>query len=48
MNWESFVKRYIWDDDRTPYLVRISRITRRQADHEVYLYTGSWACCSRR
>ena len=39
MNWESFIKRYIWDDDRTPYLIRISRITRRQADYEIYLYT---------
>jgi hypothetical protein len=39
MNWEGFIKRYIWDDDRTPYLVRVSRITRRQADYEIYLYT---------
>jgi hypothetical protein len=38
MNWESFVKRYVWDDQRTPYLVRVSRITRRQADYEIYLY----------
>ena len=39
MNWEGFIKRYIWDDDRTPYLVRVGRITRRQADYEIYLYT---------
>jgi hypothetical protein len=39
MNWESFVKRYVWDDDRTPYLVRVGRITRRQADYEIYVYT---------
>ena len=39
MSWESFIKRYIWDDERTPYLVRVGRITRRQADHEIYLYT---------
>jgi hypothetical protein len=39
MNWENFVKRYVWDDDRTPYLVRVARITRRQADYEIYLYT---------
>jgi hypothetical protein len=38
MNWENFVKRYVWDDQRTPYLVRVSRITRRQADSEIYLY----------
>ena len=39
MNWEGFIKRYIWDDDRTPYLVRVGRITRRQADYEIHLYT---------
>jgi hypothetical protein len=39
MNWESFIKRYIWDDDRTPYLVRVDRITRRQADYEIYVDT---------
>ena len=39
MNWESFVKRYVWDDDRTPYLVRVGRITRRQAGYEIYAYT---------
>jgi hypothetical protein len=38
MSWESFIKRYIWDDERTPYLVPVGRITRRQADHEIYLY----------
>ena len=38
MNWENFVKRYVWDDQRTPYLVRVSKITRRQADYEIYLY----------
>jgi hypothetical protein len=38
MNWESFIKRYVWDDERTPYFVRISKITRRQADYEIYVY----------
>lgn len=39
MNWESFIKRYVWHDERTPYLVPVSRITRRQADYEIYAYT---------
>ncbi len=39
MNWEDFVKRYVWDDDRTPYFVRVAKITRRQADYEIYAYT---------
>ena len=39
MNWESFIKRYIWDDERTPYFVRVGKITRRQADYELYTYS---------
>jgi hypothetical protein len=39
MNWENFVKRYVWDDERTPYFVRVGKITRRQADYEIYAYT---------
>ncbi len=38
LNWENFVKRYVWDDHRTPYLVRVAKITRRQADYEIYAY----------
>ena len=38
MNWENFVKRYVWDDDRTPYFVGVSKITRQQVDYEIYLY----------
>jgi hypothetical protein len=39
VNWEKLFKRYIWDDDRTPYFVPASRMTRRQADHEIFAYT---------
>jgi hypothetical protein len=39
VNWEKLFKRYIWDDDRTPYLVPASRMTRVQADHEMFAYT---------
>jgi hypothetical protein len=38
MNWENFVKRYIWDDDRTPYFVGVGKISRHQADCEIYAY----------
>ena len=38
MNWENFVKRYVWDDDRTPYFVGVGKITRRQVDYESYVY----------
>jgi len=39
VDWEKLLKRYIWDDDRTPYLVPASRMTRRQSDHETFAYT---------
>jgi hypothetical protein len=39
VNWEKLFKRYIWDDDRTPYFVPASRMTRKQADYEVFAYT---------
>lgn len=39
MSWEKFIKRYIWDDERTPYLVATAKLTRRQADYEIFAYT---------
>jgi hypothetical protein len=39
VNWEKLFKRYIWDDDRTPYFVPASRMTKIQADYEVFAYT---------
>jgi hypothetical protein len=38
MNWEKLFKRYIWDDDRTPYFVPPSKMTKKQADHEIFAY----------
>jgi hypothetical protein len=36
---EKYIKKYIWDDERTPYLVPVARMTRRQADYELHAYT---------
>jgi hypothetical protein len=38
MKLEKYFKKYVWDDQRTPYLVRVSRLTRTQADYELYAY----------
>jgi hypothetical protein len=38
MNLEKYFKKYIWDDERTPYLVPVARMTRSQADYEIYAY----------
>lgn len=39
MSWEKLFKRYIWDDDRTPYFVPAARMTKKQADYEMFAYT---------
>ena len=38
MDWEKFLKRYVWDDEKTPYFVSVPNLTRRQADYEVHVY----------
>lgn len=43
-NWERWIKRYVWDDERTPYLVAPERMTKRQADYEVFAY-AVFICC---
>jgi hypothetical protein len=34
-----YFKRYIWDDNKTPYLVSPENLTQYQARHELFLYT---------
>lgn len=38
MQWDQFVKKYIWDDERTPYFAPARRLSRRQADYEIFAY----------
>jgi hypothetical protein len=38
VHWDRYLKRYVWDDDTTPYLVPVSRLTRRQASYELTAY----------
>lgn len=35
---DKFFRKYVWDDERTPYLVPVSRLTRRQAEYEILYY----------
>ena len=39
MSWEKYIKKYVWDDNKTPYLVPVRRLRRSQADHELFAYT---------
>lgn len=37
-SWEKYVKKYVWDDDSTPYLVPVRKLKQYQADKELFLY----------
>ncbi len=39
MDWHNYLKRYVWNDDKTPYLVAVDKLTRQQANSEIFLYT---------
>ena len=38
MDWDKYFKRYVWDDDKTPYFISASRLNRRQAEYEIRAY----------
>jgi hypothetical protein len=38
LDWEKLVKRYVWDDNRTPYFTRVAHLTRVQAGYELFAY----------
>jgi hypothetical protein len=38
VHWDSFLKRYVWDDDTTPYFIAPGDLTRRQARNEFFVY----------
>jgi hypothetical protein len=38
MSWDKYIKRYIWDDEKTPYLVPADKLTRTQAEYEILAY----------
>ena len=38
LDWEKLFKRYVWHDERTPYLTRVANLTRTQAQYEIFGY----------
>ena len=38
LDWEKLFRRYIWHDERTPYLTRVANLTRIQAQYEIFGY----------
>ena len=39
MSWEKFVKKYVWDDLKTPYFVRVAKMNKVQAGYEIFAYS---------
>ena len=35
---DKFFRKYVWDEQRTPYLVPVARLTARQAEYEMLYY----------
>jgi hypothetical protein len=39
MGWYDHIKKYVWDDNTTPYFVSVNKLTRPQAQKELFAYT---------
>ncbi len=39
MSWDKYVKKYVWDDDKTPYFTPAQKLNKSQADSELLAYT---------
>lgn len=35
---DKFFRKYVWDDERTPYLISVARLTKRQIEYELRFY----------
>ena len=36
--WEKYVRKYVWDDDKTPYFIAASKLKQDQANKELFLF----------
>jgi hypothetical protein len=39
MSWDKFIKKYVWDDTKTPYFVRVAKLNKVQAGYELFSYS---------
>lgn len=44
VHWDRFLKRYVWDDETTPYFVPVEKLTRRQAGSELTAFAVFLGC----
>ncbi len=38
LDWEGLFRRYVWNEEKTPYFTAVPDLSRRQADYEIHLY----------
>ncbi len=38
MDWYHYLKRYVWDEKKTPYFIAVDKLNRSQAESELFLY----------
>ena len=39
LDWEKMFRRYVYDDEKTPYFTSVARLNKRQARNEIVVYT---------
>lgn len=37
MDFQKFVRKYVWNDEKTPYTTKVGRLTKRQARSELFI-----------
>lgn len=38
MSWPDFIRKYLWSDEKTPYLVPPAKLSRSQAESELFVF----------
>ena len=39
MDWQTIVKKYVWDEKKTPYFVSVDKLTIPQINSEIFVYS---------
>lgn len=39
MGWYDSIKRYVWDEEKTPHMIPVGRLSQSQAKKELFVYT---------
>ena len=45
IDWQRYIRRYVWDEQSTPYTKRVEEMSREQAHSELFFYSVLLATC---